>query len=90
MHVFICINERKDRDACSPAITLDNFYEIKKWLREEGLVPDVFCTKSKCLDFCNSKGGVVAIYPQKKFYKGLTSIDEIKKIILEEYEKVKQ
>jgi (2Fe-2S) ferredoxin len=80
LHFFICINEREDKSSCNPKITSQDVSDIKSWLRKEGLF-DVWATKTKCLGFCNKEGGVLCVYPQGKFFKGLKSKEDIKKII---------
>ncbi len=81
LHVFVCVNERINKDSCSHTISQKDFYELKKWAKEEGLIPNIFITKTGCLGFCNPIGGCIAIYPNKKFYSEIKSIDEIKEII---------
>ena len=89
MHVFICVNERESKDSCAPTISLNDYSQLKKWAKDEGLVPNIFITKTGCLGFCNPVGGTIVIYPQKKFFFEIQNLDEIKKLILEEYNKIK-
>ena len=90
MHVFICVNEKVKKDSCSPTISSLDYYEIKRWARETAkIVPEVFITKTGCIGFCNPVGGTIAIYPQKKFFFEIESIEEIKKVILDEYKSIK-
>ena len=88
LHVFVCVNKRINKDSCSREISQKDFYELKKWAKEEGLIPKIFITKTGCLGFCNPIGGCIAIYPQKKFYTEIKSVDEIKEIINKFSEKI--
>jgi len=93
LHFFICINDRTNipdnkTPSCGPTITKEALQEIKFWLREKGLVPEVQCTKVLCLGRCNVDGGVLCVYPTGKFIKGLRNTDEIKNVILEEVSKL--
>ena len=89
LHVFICTNDRTGildnlKPSCGPLITEKNVKEIKQWIRESGLTGTVYCTNTKCLGFCNSDGGVVCIYPAGRFFKGIRTSEEIKRLILEQ------
>ncbi len=89
LHFFICINDRtanpgNNTPSCGPRITPEMVKEVKKWLAQQGLASKVYCTKVKCLGFCNSDGGVACVYPKGKFVKGLRSIEDIKVFIQEE------
>ena len=90
MHIFICTNDRTQtadhRPSCGPTITPEMVKEIKLWIRSQGLTNEIYCTKASCLGFCNPEGGVMCIWPQGKFIKGLTSVEEIKNIIQQEAE----
>ena len=87
LHLFVCINDRSSRPnnknpSCGPTITRENVKEINDWIKENGLTLQVYCTKTQCLGFCNSEGGVAVIYPTGKFYKGIKSASDLKQIIL--------
>ncbi len=91
MHVFICVNDRSHnpsdtKPSCSPTITPEMVKEVKEWIRGQGWTSLIYCTRTSCLGFCNSEGGVMCIWPQGKFFKGITSVNEIKSIIKEEVE----
>tara|TARA_Y100000310_G_C20672871_1_gene811241 strand:- start:985 stop:1281 length:297 start_codon:yes stop_codon:yes gene_type:complete len=88
IHAFVCINERVNSNmpSCSPTITKDYVKEVKLWIRKQGWTGMVVCTKVKCLGFCNSEGGVMCIFPSARYFKGVLSVDEIKRIIKEEVE----
>ena len=62
--------------------------ELKQWIREQGLTNEIYCTKASCLGFCNPEGGVLCIWPQGKFFKGIKLVAEIKAVIIEELEKM--
>lgn len=85
MQVFICVNEREIKSSCAPTISLENYVELKKWLREKNLIKEIYLTKTGCLGFCNPIGGVISMWPQKKLFTEIESIEEIKTIILKEY-----
>ena len=91
MHVFVCINDRTEsldtKPSCGPLITKEMVKEVKQWIIEQGLVREIYCTKVQCLGFCNPDGGVLTVYPQGRFVKGIQTVEEIKKIILEEWNK---
>ncbi|HIH15391.1 MAG TPA: hypothetical protein HA360_00630 [Nanoarchaeota archaeon] len=87
MHVFVCINDRSHipgntTPSCSPRIKEEDVKELKLWLRTQGN-NDIFCTKTKCLGFCNKESSVICIWPQGKFIK-VQDKEEIKKAILQE------
>ncbi len=85
LHLFICINERPKEHStpsCSPRITSESVTELKRWISEQGLASIVYCTKAKCLGFCDRKSSVGVIYPQGIFFKYQT-IEELKELILE-------
>lgn len=89
LHVFICITEKPHQASCAPKVSMQNFLDVKRWLVEEGLNKEISCARTGCMGLCSSKGGVMVVYPTKRSVRGITSIDEIKKVILEEYSKVK-
>jgi (2Fe-2S) ferredoxin len=89
MHVIICINEKEKKNSCSPTISINDYLEIKKWAKENKLIPEIFITKSSCIGFCNPVGGVIAIFPQMKYYFEIEDLESIKKIIIEEYNNIK-
>lgn len=88
IHLFICTNDRSELQgnttpSCGPRITDNDVKELKFWLRAQGATTEIFCTKCKCLGFCNAESSVICIWPQGKFIK-IQDKEEIKKIILEE------
>jgi len=91
MHVFVCTNDRSgipnnETPSCGPRITDQDVKDIKFWLRTQGY-GDIFCTKTKCLGFCNEESSVICIYPQGKYIKGIQNKEDIKEIIRKEREK---
>ncbi len=93
MHVFICVNDRTDQPdhtmpSCGPTITKEMYKEVKLWTRAQGWTQDVYVTKASCLGFCTDQGGVMCIWPQGRFVKGTRTVEDIKKVITEEYQKV--
>ncbi len=91
MHIFICVNDRSAKlnntmPSCAPTITSEMVKEVKEWIRAQGWTSMIYCTKASCLGFCNPDGGVICIWPQGKFFKGLKSVTDIKEVILAEVE----
>lgn len=87
VHLFVCVNDRTDRldkPSCAPRITGDDVREVKRWILEKGLTTEVYCTKAKCLGFCNSQGSVAVVYPKGRFVKGIQTKEDLKQIIREE------
>ncbi len=93
IHVFVCVNNRcgiagNIKPSCGPTITPEMVKEVKLWLRMRGLTSVVYCTLVKCLGFCSTDGGVMCVYPQGRFVKGLLTVEDIKKVIGEEMSRV--
>lgn len=93
MHLLVCCNDRSSipgniTPSCSPRIREEDVKEIKLWLRSQGHISDIFCTKTKCLGFCNENSSVICIWPQGKFIK-IQNKEEIKDVILSEKENIK-
>jgi len=93
IHLYICINDRviisgREASSCGPTITKDMVREVKLWIIQNGWANHVYCTCTHCQGGCNPEGGVISIYPSGRRFKGIVSVDEIKKIILEEMEKI--
>ncbi|MFH1400825.1 MAG: (2Fe-2S) ferredoxin domain-containing protein [Nanoarchaeota archaeon] len=82
LHVFVCVNDRHgEKESCGQTITEEDVVAVKAWLRETGRARNVYCTKTKCLGFCNPDGGVIAVYPEGTFIKGVRNAQDIKQII---------
>lgn len=95
LHVFVCVNDRCNTPetampSCSPTITKAQVKEVKLWIREQGLINEVFCTGSHCLGFCSADGGNACAWPTGRYVKGVQHVEDIKQFILEEYNKVKK
>ncbi len=92
MQVFICVNDRTGTDdpkpSCGPMISTEKYKEVKLWTRTQGWTNEVYVTKVSCLGFCNPNGGVMCIWPQGRFVKGVRSVEDMKEIILQEYQKI--
>ena len=89
LHFFICINDRtatpeNNKPSCGPQITAEMVKEVKHWLVQQRLAAQIYCTKVKCLGFCNSDGGVACVYPKGRFIKGLHTVEDIKTFIEQE------
>lgn len=103
LHVFICTNDRSHlkpevradgsiipvKPCCASHITDATVKELKLWVREQGLGSKVYVTRTGCLGYCNSEGGVMVTYPDGKFRKGFKNIDEIKEVLIPMLEKIK-
>ncbi len=85
IHTFVCVNDKQnpDKPDCAQHISQEQFNELKLWNRQIHF-PNNLLTKTGCLGVCNPSGGVVAVYPSGNFYKGIQSINDIKKIIEDE------
>ena len=88
-HFFICINDRTSipgntTPSCGPRIKEEDVKKIKVWLGEQGLSRQVYCTKARCLGFCNTDGGVACVYPEGKFVKGIKNFEELKEFVEKE------
>ena len=87
VHLFVCVNDRtgrSDKPSCGLRITAENVREIKRWIIENRLTTKVYCTKAKCLGFCNPHGSVAVVYPKGRFIKGINNTEDLKQIIREE------
>ncbi|MDP3639715.1 MAG: hypothetical protein Q8R53_00745 [Nanoarchaeota archaeon] len=88
LHLFVCINDRagmpdNSKPSCGPRITADDVKEIKRWIVQKGWAGLVYCTKVKCLGFCNSGASVAVLYPKGRFVKYHTP-QELQQMIEEE------
>ena len=88
VHLFVCINDRAEmignsKPSCGPRMTPEHVKELKLWIRAKGLTRQVYCTKVKCLGFCNPEGSVAVAYPQGRFVK-VQSVEDLKLVIKEE------
>ena len=90
LHFFVCVNDRTAipdsiKPSCGPTITPEMVKEVKLWVRLQGWTNEVYVTKVHCLGFCNPDGGVACAYPKGRFVKGIKSVEDIKRFILEEH-----
>lgn len=84
IHLFVCTNNRNGESAsCAPRIDDTIVTSVKKWVISQGLAKEVYCTKTRCLGFCNSNGGVACVYPNGNFYTNIQSEEHLKQIIME-------
>src|SRR3989338_517617 len=92
IHLFVCINDRtgtgSDKPSCGPRITSDDVSEVKQWIRNQGLTTTVYCTKAKCLGFCNEESSVACVYPSGRFVKGILNKEDLKEIVKEELDRL--
>jgi len=88
LHFFICINDRRqtksEKPSCGVYISKAMVKELKLWVRSQGWGQDIYITSTNCLGGCNKDGGVVACYPQAKFFKDFQTVDELKELIFSE------
>jgi (2Fe-2S) ferredoxin len=85
-HVFICVNERPQGQACCASVAGEEiFFALKYFINAGGLAGRVYVTKTGCLGYCNKVGATVVIYPEKKWFKEVTmdDIETVKKQIVE-------
>ena len=82
IHLFVCCNDRNgERSSCGPTITAEMVKELKGWAKSEKI--DAQITRTSCLGLCNAKGGSCMIYPERKTIIGISSSDDLKKIVRE-------
>ena len=80
-HIFFCLNERKNGEACcAQHAALDGFERCKSQVKAAGLAGpgEVRVNKSGCLDRC-AAGPVAVVYPEAVWYSFVDNqdIDEI-------------
>ena len=80
-HIFFCLNERKNGEACCAQHRAQECYDrCKQRVKEAGLsgVGQVRVNKSGCLDRC-AAGPVAVVYPEGVWYSYVDEqdIDEI-------------
>jgi (2Fe-2S) ferredoxin len=80
-HIFFCLNERKNGEACCAQLGAMNAFErCKSQVKAAGLAGpgQVRVNKAGCLDRC-AAGPVVVVYPEAIWYSyvDLGDIDEI-------------
>ncbi len=83
-HVFVCVNDRgPEKECCKNVKGMEIFFELKKFVLENGLAGRVYVTKTGCLGFCNSNGANVVVYPERKWFleTKLEELDKVKEVI---------
>ena len=75
-HVFVCVNDRgEEKECCKNVEGYETFKELKQFVINNGLVNDVWITKTGCLGFCNDVGCTIVIYPDKVWFMQTTKED---------------
>jgi (2Fe-2S) ferredoxin len=84
-HVFVCVNEREDKSCCRNVYGYEIFKELKRFVLDNGLVNDVWVTKTGCLGFCNDVGCTIVVYPDKAWFMQTTkeNLKEVKEFIVD-------
>lgn len=95
LHLFVCINDRagipgNTTPSCGPRITPDDVKEVKRWIVQQGWAALVYCTKVKCLGFCDPDGSVAVLYPEGRFVKGIQNKEDLKRLVQVEMDKIMQ
>ena len=68
-HVLVCVNERDNGKSCCKHVNgFESFAALKEFVRSNGLVNDIWVTKTGCLGFCNDTGCTIAVYPEKVWF----------------------
>ena len=83
VHLFVCINDRQcttGMPSCGPRMKKEEVKEIKRWIQEQGLTTQVYCTSVKCLGFCNEEKSVCCVYPSGRFFK-IEGVEDAKRIV---------
>ena len=79
-HIFFCLNERKNGEACAQHNAQAGFDHCKNRIKQLGLAGpgQVRVNKAGCLDRC-AGGPVAVVYPEGTWYSYVdqTDIDEI-------------
>jgi len=86
-HVFVCVNEREEGESCCKDVNGSNiFIELKNFVINNGLVKDIWVTKTGCLGFCNDIGCTIVVYPDRVWFMQTTSknLEEIKEFIVKD------
>ncbi len=81
-HVFVCENERDEKDtkgSCSQKGSREFRAKLKEEIKQRGLKSKIRINKAGCLGTCN-QGISVAIYPERIWY-GKVQEDDIAEIV---------
>jgi predicted metal-binding protein len=73
-HLFICCNEREEKESCSPKNAVQLVTELKSKLRENDLWDDYKVTKTGCLGPC-AFGITALLFPENQLLTMLTLSD---------------
>lgn len=85
LNVLICVNKRPS-DAIKPScgnntnFTINDFKELKKWLKDSDLKSKVKLIRTHCLGICPKEGFIILIFPKQKYYH-LSNLEELKEFI---------
>ena len=85
LHVFICTNQKANKESCGPRGAEHIRSEIKAWAKSNpAWKGKVRINASGCLDRC-TEGVAVAIYPQNRWLVkvGPEDLNELKRVITE-------
>lgn len=67
-HVLVCTNFREERECCAKVDGDTIFFELKKFVKENGLAGSIWVTRTGCLGFCNEVGTTVVVYPERRWF----------------------
>ena len=84
-HILVCMNLREgEKDCCKKVGGEELYWDLKKFVRDHGLVGSVWITRTGCLGFCNPVGSTIVIYPEGKWFTEvkMNDLDSIKQAIL--------
>ena len=74
-HIFVCTNDRKgERKSCADGNSAEVRSALKKEVNARGWKGKVRVSQSGCLGLC-MKGPNVILYPQKKWFSGVSPFD---------------
>lgn len=85
LHVFVCTNQKANKECCAQKGAEDLRHELKDWAKSN---PDwkkrIRINASGCLDHCKD-GIAIALYPEGKLLLNVDAgdADRVKKIIAE-------
>lgn len=82
-HLYVCENERPPGQACCAARGSEAIRaKLKAFVKENGLQGKVRISASGCMDLC-AKGANVMVYPEYRWYHGVT-MEDVDRIIEEQ------
>ena len=75
VHVLVCTNERPAPKSCCKTVGGEDFYfRLKNSLKDKGLRPTHWATRTGCLGYCNATGCTVAIYRRGEVPQWFTEV----------------